>query len=217
MTRFRFASRPLLFLSIFALFSSLFPNDLLAQESYEEQLREYDRDDIHSIHKKLYIKEGRHEVGLGIGGITNNNGYGLVTANYQYHFFENAGVEAGLGGYGFQFEDNERMTFFQASLTFSPLYGKVSLFTWAVMNFDIYILGGAGVVNYNGITDGSSFMGNVGLGQRFFINEWLSFKAEFRDYIYSRKRTGSVAKENVIHNYAITGGLAVLIPFRQRY
>jgi len=214
----RYLLRPILFLSIFGLSSSLFENVLNAQDTYQEQLREYDRDDIHSIHKKLYIKEGRHEAGVNFGGIMNNTGYGLFTASYQYHFFENAGVEAGMGGIGFQFGDNNRLLFYQASLTFSPLYGKVSLFTWAVMNFDIYILGGAGVVSYSGLSDGSSFMSNVGIGQRFFINEWLSFKAEFRDYIYSRKNPGtSTSRESVIHNYAITGGLAVLIPFRQRY
>jgi outer membrane beta-barrel protein len=189
-----------------------------SQESFQDQLKLYDRDDIHSIHKKLYQKEGRHEFGLGVGGILSGAKYALLTANYQYHFFENAGVEAALGGFGFQFGDNEKLTFYQASLTFSPLYGKVSLFTWAVMNFDIYILGGGGIVNYAGKTDGTSFMANIGLGQRFFINEWLSFKVEYRDYIFSRKNpSGSVGKESVVHNHAITGGIAVMIPFTQRY
>lgn len=189
-----------------------------SQESFQDQLKLYDRDDIHSIHKKLYQKEGRHEFGLGVGGILSGAKYALLTANYQYHFFENAGVEAALGGFGFQFGDNEKLTFYQASLTFSPLYGKVSLFTWAVMNFDIYILGGGGIVNYAGKTDGTSFMANIGLGQRFFINEWLSFKVEYRDYIFSRKNpSGSVGKESVAHNHAITGGIAVMIPFTQRY
>lgn len=189
-----------------------------SQESFQDQLKLYDRDDIHSIHKKLYQKEARHEFGLGVGGILSGAKYALLTANYQYHFFENAGVEAALGGFGFQFGDNEKLTFYQASLTFSPLYGKVSLFTWAVMNFDIYILGGGGIVNYAGKTDGTSFMANIGLGQRFFINEWLSFKVEYRDYIFSRKNpSGSVGKESVAHNHAITGGIAVMIPFTQRY
>lgn len=194
------------------------PTVLFAQDSYEEQLKLYDRDDIHSIHKKLYMKEGRHELGFNVGGIVNQGGFALMSLQYQYHFFENAGIEAAMGGYGFQLGDNERLLFYQASMTFSPLYGKISFFTWFVANFDIYILGGGGVVNYSGRTDGSSFMANVGLGQRFFVNEWLSVKAEFRDYIFSRKNpAGSVAAEKVAHNYAVVLGAAVLFPFRQRY
>lgn len=208
--------KPRIFFTIICL--CLSSSGVLAQESFQDQLKLYDRDDIHSIHKKLYTKEGRHEIGLGVGGILSGSKYALLTASYQYHFFENAGIEAGLGGFGFQLGDNERLSFYQASLTFSPLYGKVSLFTWAVMNFDIYILGGGGVASYSGITDGTSFMANVGLGQRFFINEWLSLKIEYRDYIFSRKNpTGSVGKESVQHNHAITGGIAVLLPFSQRY
>lgn len=202
----------------FFLFSILFSFSGFSQDSFEDQLKLYDRDDIHSIHKKLYTKEGRHEIGLNFGGIFNNGGYALTTASYQYHFFENAGIEAALGGLGYQFGGTEKLYTYQASLTFSPLYGKVSLFTWAVMNFDIYVLGGGGVVKYDGKTTGSSFMANVGIGQRFFINEWLSAKVEFRDYIFSRKNPGgSVSQESVFHNYSVTGGLAVLLPFRQRY
>ncbi len=189
-----------------------------SQDSFQDQLKLYDRDDIHSIHKKLYTKEGRHEVGFNLGGILNYDGYALTNFTYQYHFFENAGIEAGLGGIGFQFSDDEKLYMYQASLTFSPLYGKVSLFTWAVMNFDIYVLGGGGVVRYEGLANGTSFMANLGVGQRFFINEWLSAKVEFRDYMYLRNNAaGSVSSESVRHNYAITGGVSVLMPFRQNY
>jgi len=196
----------------------LFSTSAICQEAFEDQLRLYDRDDIHSIHKKLYTKEGRHEVGLNVGGITNHGGYGYLSANYQYHFFENAGIEAAMGGFGFTMGDNERLLIYQASLTFSPLYGKLSLFTWSVFNFDIYVLAGAGLVSYNGRTSGSSFAGNVGLGQRIFLNDWLSAKIEFRDFIYSKTNpSGSVSSETVLNNYAITVGVAVLVPFRQNY
>jgi outer membrane beta-barrel protein len=191
---------------------------LHAQETFENQLKVYDRDDIHSIHKKLYLKDGRHELGVQIGGIVNNSGFALGTVSYQYHFFENAGIEAGLGGYGFKLGADDRLAFYQASLTFSPLYGKISLFTWAVANFDIYILGGGGVVNYTTVTKGSSFMANVGMGWRFFLNEWMSAKVEYRDYIYSRRNpANSVAKESVMHNHAITAGVSFMLPTRQRY
>lgn len=187
-----------------------------AQESFRDQLRQYDRDDIHSIHKRLFTKKGRHEFTSNLGGIFNNNGYFLSTAQYQYHFFESFGFEAAAGGYGFQVGGEDQLGFYQGSLSFSPIYGKISWFTWAVLNFDLYAVGGAGAVAYSirGV-DGTSFMGNVGLGARVFINEFLSFKLEFRDYFYERTFPGE--PDSVLHNYALTGGLSVLIPFRQSY
>lgn len=187
-----------------------------AQESFQDQIKVYERDDIHSIHKKLYTKQGRHELSLGVGSIFNNDGYALVTGGYTYHLFENLGLEAALGGYGFQFNDSNHILFFQSGVTFSPLYGKLSLFTWSVVNFDIYLAGGAGVVNYSGLNTGSGFMGNFGVGERFFINEYLSCKVEFRDYIYNQKlRAGGSTR--ILHNYSLIGGISVLWPFSQKY
>lgn len=187
-----------------------------AQESFRDQIKVYERDDIHSIHKKLYTKEGRHEFNLGLGTIFNNDGYGLVTGTYTYHLFENLGVEAAAGGLGFQIGDNNKLYFFQSSVAFAPLYGKVSLFTWAVVNFDLYVVGGAGVVSYSGLNEGSGFMGNFGVGERYFINEFMSVKIEFRDYFYNQKLRAT-GNTRILHNYTLVGGLSVLFPFRQNY
>ena len=181
-------------------------------------MRVWDRDDIHSIHKKLYTKQGRHELGFQAGGIINGQRYGIVTALYQYHFLENMSIEAGLGGYGFQFGDNNQMGFYQASVAFSPLYGKVSLFTWAVSNFDIYVIGGGGVVSYKGQVSGSSFMANIGGGYRFFLNEFLSTRVEFRDLVYRRNNpVGSSPSSEISHNFVLTAGLSIMFPLRQPY
>ncbi|MBN8554820.1 MAG: outer membrane beta-barrel domain-containing protein [Deltaproteobacteria bacterium] len=192
-------------------------NFAYAQDSFRDQLKVYDRDDIHSIHKKLYTKEGRHEFTLGLGGILNNDGYALTLGQYTYHLFENLGIEAAAGGLGFQFNGaKNKLYFFQSSIAFSPLYGKLSLFTWAVLNFDIYAIGGAGVVRYTGLKDGSSFMGNFGIGQRLFINEYLSVKLEFRDYIYNQNLPAT-NNSRILHNYSLMAGLSLFMPFRSNY
>jgi len=81
-------------------------------------------------------------------------------------------------------------------------------------NFIVYVIGGGGVVRYSGLQDGTSFMANVGLGERYFINEFLSIKIEFRDYIYERKfATGT----KILNNYSLTAGISVLFPFHQKY
>lgn len=190
-----------------------FSPSVQASDVFAEQIRIYDRDDIHAIHKRLFTKQGRHEISANFGGIFNNNGYFLTTLTYQYHIFEALGLEAAAGGFGFQTSDDERMMFYQASASFAPIYGKVSWFTWAVLNFDLYVIGGAGVVNYQGLVDDTAFMGNVGLGTRLFINEYLSAKIEFRDYIFNRKLP--VGDSEVQHNYSLTAGIAILIPFKQ--
>jgi len=183
-----------------------------AQESFREQMKIYDRDDIHSIHKRLYSKDGRHELALMGGGILNNDGYLLTGLNYQYHFFEALALEA-QGGFGFQTQDDNRLMFGQLSAAFSPIYGKISWFTWAVLNFDLYFIGGGGIVQYKGLKNGTSFMGNVGLGTRIFINEYLATRFEFRDYIFNQEFPGSDSK--VTHNYSIAAGVTVFFPFRQ--
>lgn len=185
---------------------------LSAQETFEKQIRLFDRDDVYSIHKRLYSKEGRHELSANFGGIFNHGGLALLTAQYQYHLYEALGIEAAAGGFGFQTADDEKLFFYQASLSFSPIYGKISWFTWAVLNFDLYTIGGVGVARYQGSNDGSGFAGNVGIGVRSFINEYLAAKIEFRDYIYNRKRTDDSA---IYHNYALTAGISLFYPFKQ--
>ncbi len=182
------------------------------QESFRQQLKEFDRDDIHSIHKRLFTKIGRHELTGYAGGIFNHNGYMITGLQYQYHFFESLGLEVGMGGYGFQFGDDDRLLFYQGSLTFSPIYGKISWFTWAVLNFDLFAVVGAGLVSYTGKESGASAMGNAGLGARVFINEFLSAKIEFRDLIYNRKFQ---PESKILHNFALFAGVSVLFPFSQ--
>lgn len=202
------ALRKILTPFVFVLVSS----GVSGQESFRQQLKDFDRDDIHSIHKRLFTKIGRHEVTAYAGGIFNNNGYVLTGLQYQYHFFESLGLEVGMGGYGFQFGDNDKLMFYQASLSFSPIYGKISWFTWAVLNFDLYTVAGAGIVSYSGKEKGSSAMGSVGIGTRVFITDFLSAKLEFRDLIYQRKFEPD---SKILHNYALFAGISVLIPFQQ--
>ncbi len=203
-----------LLMSLILAFITLIAMPLKADETFEDQLKVYDRDEVHSIHKKLYTKQGRHEITLGVGGILNNDGYALLQGSYTYHLFENLALEAGLGGMGFQFGDDNKLFLYQASVAFSPLYGKMSLFTWSVVNFDIFVVGGAGAVSYSGLNDGSSFMGNIGVGERIFINEFLSFKLEYRDFMY---KLSSATSSKIVHNHTLLGGISLFIPMRQKY
>lgn len=67
----------------------------------------------------------------------------------------------------------------------APIYGKISLVAEKFLHFDMYGLGGASMVQFVGPTgSATTFGGNVGLGMRFFINRWMTFRTELRDLVY---------------------------------
>ena len=70
----------------------------------------------------------------------------------------------------------------------APIYGKMSLLSESFLHFDLYGVGGATAVQYRapGVTE-LTVGGNVGVGMRFFVNRWMTVRAEFRDLIYVEK------------------------------
>lgn len=68
-------------------------------------------------------------------------------------------------------------------LQWSPIYGKLSLFAEKFLSFNMYFLAGPSFLMY-GPQNTPTAGGNVGVGFRFFINEWLTVRLEVRDVIY---------------------------------
>lgn len=70
----------------------------------------------------------------------------------------------------------------------APIYGKMSLVSETFLHFDLYGIGGASVVQYRAPgEDALAVGGNIGVGMRFFVNRWMTVRAEFRDLIYVEK------------------------------
>jgi outer membrane beta-barrel protein len=65
----------------------------------------------------------------------------------------------------------------------APIYGKISLFAEKTLSFNMYVLGGPALVLY-GPTVTATLGGNLGVGFRFIINEWMTVRAELRDVLY---------------------------------
>jgi outer membrane beta-barrel protein len=92
-----------------------------------------------------------------------------------------------------------------ADLQWAPIYGKLSLLAESFVNFDMYGIVGASVVQYRGPdlsnpTGAQSYLtggGNVGVGARFFLNRWVTLRTEVRDLIYVEKSRGS---DNYLRN-----------------
>ncbi|MFO0597302.1 MAG: outer membrane beta-barrel domain-containing protein [Myxococcaceae bacterium] len=68
-------------------------------------------------------------------------------------------------------------------LQWAPLYGKLALFSEKVLNFNMYGLVGPAFLMYGPNTT-PTLGGNVGIGFRFFFNEWLTLRLELRDVLY---------------------------------
>ena len=70
-------------------------------------------------------------------------------------------------------------------LQWAPLYGKLALFSEKILNFNMYVLLGPTFLMY-GPPAATVFTagGNVGVGFRFFLNEWLTVRIEVRDVLY---------------------------------
>lgn len=76
----------------------------------------------------------------------------------------------------------------------APIYGKIALVAESFVHFDLYGILGPAFIQYRGPTEvgvgstvNSTFGGNVGVGTRFFLNRWLTIKAELRDLVYVEK------------------------------
>jgi outer membrane beta-barrel protein len=83
-------------------------------------------------------------------------------------------------------------TLIELNLEWAPLYGKLSLISEKVAHFDLYGIVGPAFVQYGGpraagqtvSTPTWAVGGDVGVGIHFFLNSWLTLKAELRDVIY---------------------------------
>jgi outer membrane beta-barrel protein len=123
-----------------------------------------------------------------------------IRANYGYFFTTKTSNQTYLAKENLTVPDNGSLTHLVAlNLEWAPIYGKFSLFG-KIVHFDLYLTAGfsAADVNYTGwklAADGTTavpqdmsgfhFGGNVGIGERFFIMDWLAIRIELTDTIYN--------------------------------
>lgn len=80
------------------------------------------------------------------------------------------------------------------AFTYVPIYGKFAMFNEFIFQYDLYVLGGVGIMRTRPLPvvdpEVRSFdfdirvAFNVGIGLRVFITRWLAIFAEIRDYMY---------------------------------
>lgn len=97
---------------------------------------------------------------------------------------------------GFGVAPDVRRPFFFSQIAlearFAPIYGKLNVFSEAIVHFDFYLLisGGLFLTHPPDVTgastlsspDGMGFypFGGIGIGQRYFLLKWLALRWEFR-------------------------------------
>ncbi len=142
--------------------------------------------------------------------------------NSAYSTLVSATAESAPPGYGSN--SNEMQSLKGSEVTWSLLYGKLSLLGKAIIHFDLFLLAGAGILNANtGATKGeqnfSTFAYWPGIGQQFYFTPWLALRGDYRMMIYyedvvernTPSKIGTVSNNKQTFAPVFTVGLSILL------
>jgi outer membrane beta-barrel protein len=193
------------------------------------------REDVHVVQKVLYPKVGRSEINVNVGLMAFDPN--LTTPNaglsFEMHQSEQLSVGAWLGGgYGLKNKVTVQLESpafgvapyayrYLASalggITWSPIYGKMSLGGAKVLHYDVYLAGRGGITLEQSVIPGGGMpVGptlSPGLGMRIFTGDKMAVRTEFRDdlVLQKRKLTSNWALKQ---NANVTIGLSFLSPVK---
>ena len=200
-------------------------------DTSRERLRLRDR--VKSVQRKSFLKKSRFELFPYFGLDLNDPFFQhfIVGASGAYHLTDSLALEL-RGGFvagsvkqsAIRFVRQETDSLLvdppefkyhaDVDLQFSPIYGKISLFGESILHFDTYLVAGPGVF---GTDQGANPAVNVGIGQRYFINRWLTARVELRDYIFMDNRNGSSDIQNLmIVSFSLSGFLPTTFDYEYR-
>jgi outer membrane beta-barrel protein len=77
----------------------------------------------------------------------------------------------------------------------APFYGKINLVDLMIVYFDLYVTGGISSVDTD---QGRKTAFNIGIGERFYFSDSLSFRVDFRDRIYKEQRSKKETSKELI-------------------
>lgn len=171
--------------------------------------------EVKVVQRRLFSKDGKLDLTIGGGIIPNDDFlvYYLSTARVGYHFAESFEVEAS-GSFAFEqlsglgdFLRNESdiglkdaqirefiRQFYNISVLWSPVYGKVSFLGQKLTHFDVFLGAGLGLMFTEGyespenpdLQSKSKLAANIALGFRWHINNQFSIRTEYRHYFFEK-------------------------------
>src|SRR5262245_12842238 len=192
------------------------------KESEKEGERKKLSDRIKSVQRKVFLKKGRVEVFPQFALDLNDPFFEhfIVGAAVGFHLVDSMSVEVRGGATigklkqsAIRFVRTETDSLlknppefkYHADLDFlwAPFYGKISLFSEAILHFDTYLTAGPGIF---GTDAGLNPAANIGIGQRYFITDWLVARVEVRNYLFLDNRNGESDIQNLlVLGFALSG------------
>ncbi len=128
------------------------------------------------------------------------------------------------------------------AFTYVPIYGKFAMFNEFIFQYDIYVLGGVGLMNtrpipvidpeFRSFNFGIRVAFNIGIGLRVFVTRWLAIFGELRNYMYleqlenlqvalgparAEESTWTQSSSAFINNVTAHVGLTFFLPFDFEY
>lgn len=193
-----------------------------------------------SLNDPFYSHNG---LGLGLNFWFTN----VLAVGLSFLWYEGLGIESDIN---FQVRRSTRLAVpineyqlgAHLSFTYVPVYGKFAMFNEFIFQYDVYVMGGVGLMRTRPIPVvdpevrrfdfGERIAFNVGIGLRVFVTRWLAIFAELRDYMYLETleslevalgadrddpATWTQSSPAFVNNVTAHIGLAVFIPFEFDY
>lgn len=171
-------------------------------------------DRIKSVQRKVFLKKSRVEVFPQFSLDLNDPFFQhfIVGAAVGFHLADSMAVEV-RGGAAIAKMKQSAIKFvrtetdsllknppefkYHADIDFlwAPFYGKISLFSEAILHFDTYLTAGPGIF---GTDAGLNPAANIGIGQRYFITDWLTARVEVRNYLFLDNRNDTSDLQNLL-------------------
>lgn len=171
--------------------------------------------EVDALQKRLYRKDQRWEFELYSGVIPNDEffSYYPLGGRIDYFFAEDFGAEV-WGSYlirvSSELEDFLEQNFNEslivdipqslqwlagANFLWSPIHGKLGIFTDTLAHFDVHLAFGVGVIGttvrqLDQEKSKVDVAGNVGLGMRFFLSDSIALRFDYRQFFYAAEGGG---------------------------
>lgn len=185
------------------------------------------------VQHRLFTKARRLELGVFGGSVGTDPFLSVKNVGFSlgYHFSEYLGAH--LMGWkfftspssasddftrsqpGLAADTNFPEFYYGGEMSFSPIYGKLSLLGAAIIYYDLHLMGGVGMTDTE---SGNYFTAHLGIGQQFYLSRYFALKVGYRlmrNSEWTLYKTGTSKGQRHIErtNYSnvITVGISCLL------
>lgn len=190
--------------------------------------------EIGVVQNRTYSKVGKFEFGI-MGGVQMNDPFistQSLGVDLGFHLSEFIAIRllalkyfskgsAALSTFEKELEATTNTNFLKnyygAEVAGSLFYGKLSVLGAMIIYYDLYLTAGGGIT----VTEnGNLFTPSLGIGQRFYLNQYLSLKFDYKFSYYKETivekqivtKLGEVVGNRNVLNHSMLLGLEFLIP-----